>query len=246
MSRPLRAALAVAVVLGGSACVAPPTAFERAQALATPTADSAGGVLSGGAVLTSVRDAALVQATAAVVRVRNSTCEGVATGSGFAIDAHRLVTNKHVVEGARELTLDTSDGQQRDVEIASQAADDDLAVITTKEPLPASLRLAASDARPGALVTALGFPLGGPFSRQDGRLVDRVPGERFETGSDVLRSDVRVRPGNSGGPLVDAAGEVVGVVFAVELSEGRALALPVSRLRSVLGGRGLGPVDADC
>ncbi|MCW2776483.1 MAG: peptidase and chymotrypsin/Hap [Frankiales bacterium] len=243
---PSRWVLSAACVLAVSGCVAPPTAFETARALATPAAETVGGVLAGGAVDASAREDAVVRASRAVVRVRNRTCDGLATGSGFAVGPHRLVTNRHVVEGARHLTLDTSDGQQLEVEVAAEADDDDLAVITTTEVLPAPLQLAAEEAAPGALVTALGFPLGGPLSRQDGRVIDRVAGARFETPSEVLRSDVHIRPGNSGGPLLDSTGHVVGVVFAVELSGGDALALPVTRLRAVLAQRHLHEVDTTC
>jgi S1-C subfamily serine protease len=78
------------------------------------------------------------------MRVRNRGCDSVATGSGFAVGPRRLVTNRHVVEGAEELQLDTWDGRSVSVAVLH-----DLALIQTLEPMPRVARLAAQDPEPG-------------------------------------------------------------------------------------------------
>jgi S1-C subfamily serine protease len=129
------------------------------------------------------------------MRVRNRSCDGVATGSGFAVGPRRLVTNRHVVEGAEELQLDTWDGRSVSVAVHRVAYLHDLALIETLEPLPRVARLAADDPGPGARVTAVGFPL----AQTRGKVIDRVAGVLSESGK-VLRVSTAVTHGNSGGP----------------------------------------------
>ena len=67
---------------------------------------------------TLARDSAERAARTMTVRVRNTGCQGVATGSGFALDRHTLITNRHVLAGADELELDTWDGRSLTVSSA--------------------------------------------------------------------------------------------------------------------------------
>ena len=66
-------------------------------------------------------------------------------------------------------------------------------------------------------MTVLGFPLGGELRLLPGTLVDEVSGTSFDIPGHVMRLTAAVQPGNSGGPVLDANGKVVGVVFAIEL-----------------------------
>jgi S1-C subfamily serine protease len=175
------------------------------------------------------------------MRVRNPSCDGVATGSGFAVGPRRLVTNRHVVEGAEELQLDTWDGRSVSVAVHRVAYLHDLALIETLEPLPRVARLAADDPGPGARVTAVGFPL----AQTRGKVIDRVAGVLSESGK-VLRVSTAVTHGNSGGPVLDHAGRVVGVIYAGETRTRYGLAIPVSTLRDLLGDRALLGVPEPC
>lgn len=65
-------------------------------------------------------------------------------------------------------------------------------------------------------------------------MIEYVDGARFHAAGCVIRASVDLRSGNSGGPLLDAAGHVAGVVFAVQVHDGIALAVPVSRLAPLL------------
>jgi S1-C subfamily serine protease len=87
------------------------------------------------------------------VRVRNVGCENLSTGSGFAIDEHTLITNRHVVAGSESLEVSTYDGRDVDVAAASAAALADLAVVRTEDPLPSFPRIADGDPREGDRVT---------------------------------------------------------------------------------------------
>jgi S1-C subfamily serine protease len=94
--------------------------------------------------------------------------------------------------------------------------------------------LAAHDPVAGDLVRALGFPGGGQFTATEGRVVADVDGEKYGHHGQLLKVSAEIHPGNSGGPLIDVSGHAAGVVFAIGLTDGRALSIPVSRLRSTL------------
>ncbi len=170
-----------------------------------------------------------------VVRVDVSLADGHGYGTGWVAGAGLLVTNAHVVEGAQGrvgLHGDHVDGEGL---VADVHRSEDLATLRSSTELPQSLDLAEADPVPGDLVRALGYPLAGPFTATEGRVIEYVDGGRFGVVGCVIRTSVNLRPGNSGGPLLNANGDVVGVVFAVQVSDGVALAQPVSSVSAVLG-----------
>lgn len=169
-----------------------------------------------------------------VVRVRSRTCDGVGVGSGFLLAEGLLITNRHVVEGSVQIEVDTWDGRQLSVAVASQTSLDDLAVLRLTGVVGTHAELAAADPVPGDSVRAVGYPHGDQVTSTPGRVVDYVDGERYESVGQVLRASNDIAPGNSGGPLLDTTGRVVGVVYAIDLKDGKALAIPVSRLASAL------------
>jgi serine protease DegQ len=168
------------------------------------------------------------------VRVRNRGCAFVATGSGFAAAANLLVTNQHVVDGAEELQLDAWDGRSIRVAVHQVAFLHDLALVQTVEPLARVARLAAADPAPRTHVSVVGFPRGGPLKQRNGIVIDAVAGRRLEETGKVLRITAAVEHGNSGGPVLNDAGQVVGVVYAIEKATGYGLAIPVSSLKKLV------------
>jgi S1-C subfamily serine protease len=158
----------------------------------------------------------------AVVNIAVTTPQGRGgAGSGFLVSADGLIfTNSHVVSGARAITVSSSDGQRAAARIIGEDPDTDIAVIRTDANLAAPpLVLSDSKAiRVGQLAIAIGNPLGfeqtvttGVVSAvgrslraRNGRLID-----------DVIQTDAALNPGNSGGPLVDWKGRVIGVNTAV-------------------------------
>jgi S1-C subfamily serine protease len=170
----------------------------------------------------------------ATVRVRNRICDGLVTGSGVVLAGDRLATNRHVVEGAGALQVNTWDGRTLEVTVASTALRADLAVVRVEGALPPAIPPAGDDPRPGEAVSAVGYPLGSELAFADGEVVDYQVGAHYGEEGEVLRVTAQLRPGNSGGPLVDDGGNLVGVVFAVEAATDLGLAIPVSELQALL------------
>ena len=213
--------LLVALVL--SSCVSqPPDSIGKVESGGTKTR----GDLSGSMVLS--RDSTQRYARDITYRVRNPSCDGVASGSAFAISSDTLVTNKHVVEdGAQSLELSTWDGRDFTVGVSQTAIVADLAFIKTSQEIPVVANI-GSDPEVGSRVAAVGYPMGGPWTLSQGRLVERIDGSVYGIAHEVLVFDAYIAPGNSGGPLLNRAGDVVGVVFAKE-AQGKeyGLAIPV-------------------
>ena len=169
-----------------------------------------------------------------VVLVRGS--RGSA-GSGVIWDQPGLViTNHHVVPGEiAELTV--HGGRRLRARVVRRAPSLDLAALSVEEPLEPGAGVGDSDQlRVGDLVVAVGNPMGERNAPSLG-IIASTPG-------DVLRRAITLRPGNSGGALVNAHGEVVGIPHMVTGS-GLALAVSTRTVRRFLAGAAIEPVDAD-
>jgi len=142
------------------------------------------------------------------------------TGTGVVIlDRGVILTNIHVVAGAKRVSLTFADGLESDAEVIGTRPEDDLAVLQAKT-VPDDLRAATlqstSGLAPGDHVTAVGFPFGiGPSVSSGvvsglGREHRSPEGKRLLT--NLIQFDAAVNPGNSGGALVNATGQVIGIV----------------------------------
>ena len=144
-------------------------------------------------------------------------------GTGVVIlDSGVILTNIHVVAGAKRIGLVFSEGLESDATITGTRPEDDLAVLQAKtlpDDLQAATLQSTSGLAPGDHVTAVGFPFGIGPSVSSGvvsglRRDYRTPeGKRLLT--NLIQFDAAVNPGNSGGPLVNATGEVVGIVTGI-------------------------------
>lgn len=168
------------------------------------------------------------------VRIRNIGCGALSTGSGFALDEHTLITNRHVVADSAELQLSTYDGRDVAAEAASTAGLADLAVVRTVDALPAAPVLADADPQVGDPVTVVGYPLGRQLTVTDGSVVGAVTDPLNANLGEVLVTDAPVEPGSSGSAALDAQGRVIGVVYAKN-ADGMSFLVPVSTLRAMLG-----------
>lgn len=182
----------------------------------------------------------------AVVRIQVTTCDGSGSGSGFYLDPSTIVSNRHVVADSTRLGID----RPADLGFASAAHTTgdgaDVALIASPQPAAAALQLASRDPVPGDRIEVLGYPEGGELTISPGRVIDIVEDGRDAAGP-MIHSDARVRPGNSGGPMINAQGQVVGLVRAIDLHEGDGMAIPVSALRrSLAAPRVPVPVTAHC
>jgi S1-C subfamily serine protease len=173
------------------------------------------------------------QAERLVVRVRNISCIGVATGSGFALDEHTLVTNRHVLAGAESVEVSTWDGHSLRVSTAKVGALVDMGIASVEGTLP-SAGAAYAAPRQGRRAVVVGFPLGGPLTFSGGHILDFIDGSPYAIPGRIMRLTARVEPGSSGSPVLDDQGRVVGIVYAIELATGLALAIPLDTLRALV------------
>jgi serine protease Do len=156
---------------------------------------------------------------------RPYTQEGA--GSGWIIDTNGIVvTNNHVVEGAKTITVTTDSGDSYTAEVNSISTDplNDLAILKINaKNLPALKRGSTSSLRVGDWVIAIGNALGQGIRATEG-IVSRkgasLPVDQGQTLYDLIETSAAINPGNSGGPLVNLAGEVVGITSAKIASVG--------------------------
>ena len=169
-----------------------------------------------------------------------------ASGSGFVWDDEgHVVTNRHVVEAAERIVIVFSDGSQADAEIVGMDADSDLAVIkiTDDSVRPPSITLGDSDTiKPGQLAVAIGDPFSRGFSMTSGVIsaLGRTisPSESNFAIPRVIQHDAATNPGNSGGPLLNRKGELVGInaqiISQTGAFSGVGLAIPVNLAKLVV------------
>ena len=173
----------------------------------------------------------------------------IGVGTGVVIlDTGVILTNLHVVEGAQRLGVVFADGSESEAVVLSVQPENDLAVIrarTIPDDLVAATLRSTRDLAPGDAVAAVGFPFGIGPSASAGvvsglrRNYVSPAGERIL--SNLIQFDAAVNPGNSGGPLVTADGEVVGIVTGLlnptsqQVFIGIGFAVPIENAASAVG-----------
>lgn len=219
---------------------AAPAAEAPAAAAAAPAEQGMSGFRSVAALYRQV-----APAVAGVIRVEPGAPSDSVNGSGFFIDAQgHLVTNHHVVRGVTRFKVRLQDGRTVDARLLGTDPSSDLAVLRADlggGPPPGVARLGDSDrVEIGEATIVVGNPLGLEGSVTAGILSGRgrlLPGQNGRPIRNVLQTDAAVNPGNSGGPLLNDRGEVIGVVTAMESpfqGNGFGLAVPVNTVKAVL------------
>jgi S1-C subfamily serine protease len=178
-------------------------------------------------------------AVVSIGRVSSRGPAGAGSGVVFTSDGY-VLTNAHVVAGAAHLELGFTDGTTVRGHVVGLDHTTDLAVVRASGSTPRHAELGASSSlRVGQLVVAIGNPLGfsstvsaGVVSAL-GRTMRAKDGRAMEG---IIQSDVALNPGNSGGPLVDSRGRVVGINTAIILgAQGISFSVPIDTAQWVVG-----------
>ncbi|MDA3624858.1 MarP family serine protease [Saccharopolyspora oryzae] len=158
------------------------------------------------------------------VRGRASSCARALEGTGFVIAPHRVMTNAHVVAGTDRVAIEIGRGQF-DADVVMYKPDVDVAILSVPDLDADAMTFAPGEQQPGNDVIALGYPLDGPYTASAGRIRERIKlrGPDIYEAQTVVRDVYTVRgkvqSGNSGGPLIDPSGKVVGVVFGAAVDD---------------------------
>lgn len=178
-------------------------------------------------------------------------CSAQQSGSGFAVPGDRVVTNAHVVAGTQRVTVRDADGRRHGAEVVAFEPDTDLAVLAVPGLDRPALEPAATPPA-GAMIAFAGYPQGRPLEVGPAELqgTARTSMSSIDPGAagppvEVLQFAGAVEQGNSGGPLLDDDGRVIGVVFARSSVEQTGFAVTGQSLAEVLedSAGAVAPVD---
>lgn len=160
-----------------------------------------------------------------------------AEGSGFIISEEGyIITNHHVIEGGGSITVDHSDGNRYTARVIGSDPRDDIALLKVdpEGDLPVAPLGDSDNMELGDWVMAMGNPLGFEYSATVGVVSGKgraLPSSNFR---DFIQTDAAIYPGNSGGPLVNLAGEVIGINTAVIPDTNLGFAVPINTVKEIL------------
>ena len=154
-----------------------------------------------------------------VLRIKGQGCGGIVSGSGFVVGNGLIATNAHVVAGIQRPYAEDVNGSHS-ASVIEFDPNLDFAVLRAANLAGHSLAISTATVNPGTPAAVLGYPGGGDFSAGPAAVLDRIKASGrniYGTGQtlrDIYELQANIIPGNSGGPLVDGDGSVIGVIFA--------------------------------
>jgi serine protease Do len=207
--------LTIVLVISGCSLFGSPTTTSTVGSLQTPSSATLTSQTDFVPVVAKVRPAVVAITTETPVRFFGRTFTQEGAGSGWILDASGIiVTNNHVVEGAKTVTVTLEDGRSFTAETVKTDSMADLAVISIKASNLPTLQIALTQLQVGQWVMAIGNALGLGISATKGivsALNVTISPSLGETQTGLIQTDAAINPGNSGGPMVNLAGEVVGI-----------------------------------
>jgi len=161
-----------------------------------------------------------------VLKIRGvaPSCQKVLEGSGFVVSPNRVMSNAHVVAGSESVTVEV-DGQTYDASVVSYDPGADISILDVPDLPSPPLQFDMQEARTGTDAVVMGYPGGGDFTATPARIreIIQLNGPDIYHTTTVTREvyTIRgsVRQGNSGGPLIDRDGRVLGVVFGAAVDD---------------------------
>ncbi|AQT82005.1 acid resistance periplasmic serine protease MarP [Mycolicibacterium litorale] len=169
---------------------------------------------------------AVANARPSVVKIRGVApgCQKVLEGTGFVIAPNRVMSNAHVVAGSDSVTVE-ADGQTYDATVVSYDPNADISILDVPNLPQRPLVFAEQPAKSGTDAVVLGYPGGGDFAATPARVRETIE----LNGPDIYRTTTvnrevytirgTVRQGNSGGPMINRSGQVLGVVFGAAVDD---------------------------
>ena len=161
-----------------------------------------------------------------VVKIRGvaTACQKVLEGTGFVVAPNRVMSNAHVVAGSDSVTVE-AEGKKYDATVVSYDPNEDISILAVPGLPQKPLLFADQPAKTGTDAVVLGFPGGGDFAATPARVREIIE----LSGPDIYKTTTvnrevytirgTVRQGNSGGPMINRAGEVIGVVFGAAVDD---------------------------
>ena len=173
-----------------------------------------------------INDPVVAAVRPSIIKIRGVApgCQKVLEGTGFVVSPNRVMSNAHVVAGSETVTVET-DGQTFDATVVSYDPDADISILDVPGLPSAPLAFAEAPAKTGTDALVLGYPGGGEFQATPARVRETI---RLN-GPDIYKTKTvdrevytirgTVRQGNSGGPMIDRHGQVLGVVFGAAVDD---------------------------
>jgi S1-C subfamily serine protease len=189
--------------------------FEKAPSADTSPPDTA---LDGSQIVGQVHPS--------VVKIRGNatSCSRALEGSGFVVAPQRVMTNAHVVAGTDVVAVETTEGRYA-ARVVYFNPEVDIAVLAVPRLEAPPLQLASQAAQAGDSAIVLGYPLDGPYKATPARVRSRITlrgPDIYEANTvqrDVFTVRAQIHSGNSGGPMIDPSGQVIGLVFGAAVED---------------------------